>query len=56
MFPETYNSMAKNSNKGNFIGVVTQPDEKSQKLKDQFVGNYRKVRFGMAASVAILVS
>ncbi|XP_037773789.1 uncharacterized protein LOC119569891 [Penaeus monodon] len=44
MFPETYNSMAKNSNKGNFIGVVTQPDEKSQKLKDQFVGNYRKDR------------
>ncbi|XP_063604918.1 uncharacterized protein LOC134780239 [Penaeus indicus] len=44
MFPDTFNSMAKDSNKGNFIGVVTQPDEKSEKLRDQFVGNYRKDR------------
>ncbi|XP_042882076.1 uncharacterized protein LOC122259390 [Penaeus japonicus] len=44
MFPETFNSMAKNGNKGNFIGVVAPSDEKSKNLKDQFVGNYRKDR------------
>lgn len=44
MFPETFNSMAKDNMRGNFIGVVTQPDDKSKQLKDQFVGNYRKDR------------
>ncbi|XP_037775478.1 uncharacterized protein LOC119572435 [Penaeus monodon] len=44
MFPDTYNRIVQSNNKGNFLGVVTLPQEKAVELKDQFTGNYNKLR------------
>ncbi|XP_047481401.1 uncharacterized protein LOC125033740 isoform X2 [Penaeus chinensis] len=44
MFPDTYTRIVQSNNKGNFLGVVTLPEEKAVELKDQFTGNYNKLR------------
>lgn len=44
LFPENYENIREDGNKGNFICTLSLPGEKSEKLKAQFVGNYRKDR------------
>ncbi|XP_063598752.1 uncharacterized protein LOC134775233 isoform X2 [Penaeus indicus] len=44
MFQDTYTRIVQSHHKGNFLGVVTLPEEKAVELKDQFTGNYNKLR------------
>ncbi|XP_042864085.1 uncharacterized protein LOC122248255 [Penaeus japonicus] len=44
MFPETYSRIVESNFKGNFLSLVTFPEKKSIDLKEQFSGNYNKLR------------